>query len=120
LNTASQIEDSDPATGHLFAGRARRAKRNLFLPRFLKEAGENQQLRGPGLDQAIEIIERWASMDHQGHLTKHKETALDHDDAEYVLSTFTSTGRHDTDETGRYTTADRVLEAYERFRWKMS
>ena len=45
---------------------------------------------------------------------------LDREDAEYILSTFTSTRRRDTESTGRYSTADAVLEAYDRFRWKMA
>jgi hypothetical protein len=38
------------------------------------------------------------------------------DDAEYILSTFTGTQRRDTAETGRYRTAELVLEAYDSLR----
>lgn len=59
--------------------RLRRARRQraLFIPKFLKEAGANQQLAGAARDAAHKIIIKWANLEASGHLYTHKETSID-------------------------------------------
>ena len=54
-----------------------RRQRALFIPRFLREAAANQQLSGTAQDSAYAIALRWADLETQGHLAKHKETSID-------------------------------------------
>ncbi|MFZ4573260.1 MAG: Eco57I restriction-modification methylase domain-containing protein [Phycisphaerales bacterium] len=54
-----------------------RRQRSLFIPRYLREAAENQQLSGTAQDQAYAIAVRWAELESSGHIAKHKETSID-------------------------------------------
>lgn len=57
--------------------RRTRQQRALFIPRLLQAEGENQQLAGPAQDKAYQIILRWAELESNGDLIKHKETSID-------------------------------------------
>jgi hypothetical protein len=54
-----------------------RRQRAIFIPRFLREASQSQQLAGPARDSARAIILRWADLDRDGHLVGQTETSMD-------------------------------------------
>ncbi len=54
-----------------------RRQRALFIPRLLREAGDNVQLRGEFQDRAYEIVVRWADLETNGRLHQYKETSID-------------------------------------------
>lgn len=54
-----------------------RRQRALFIPRFLSDAAQNLQLRGPAQDKAYQIVLRWADLESNGHLPKYTETSID-------------------------------------------
>lgn len=55
----------------------RRRQRALFIPRFLREAAANMQLRDAAQDRAYEIAVHWADLETDGHLPQFKETSID-------------------------------------------
>jgi hypothetical protein len=50
--------------------------RHLFLPQFLKSAGEDARLRDAAYEQALAIIRRWADLEARGRLRRMNETTL--------------------------------------------
>lgn len=52
-------------------------RRNLFLPRYLKQGAITPLLRGNQQDRAHEIIVKWADLDSSGKLEKRKETEVE-------------------------------------------
>ena len=54
-----------------------RRQRALFIPRFLREAAANLQLKGAAQDRAFDIAVRWADLETDGHLPQYKETSID-------------------------------------------
>jgi len=54
-----------------------RRQRALFIPRFLREAAANFQLKNAAQDRAFEIAVRWADLETTGHLPEYKETSID-------------------------------------------
>ncbi len=54
-----------------------RRQRALFIPRFLREAASNIQLKGSAQDRAYDIALRWADLETRGHLPRFKETSID-------------------------------------------
>ena len=52
-------------------------RRNLFLPRKLKEHSNDQRLRGESRERAYKIILKWAEMESSGKLAEQNETAIE-------------------------------------------
>jgi hypothetical protein len=52
-------------------------RRNLFLPRKLKQGSTNHQLLGEAQERAHKIIVKWAEMESSGKLEEQKETAIE-------------------------------------------
>ena len=52
-------------------------RRNLFLPRKLKQGSTNHQLLGEAQERAHKIILKWAEMESSGKLEEQKETAIE-------------------------------------------
>lgn len=87
---ARRPSNQDPAPA-LFESQQRaserrlRRQRALFIPRYLRDAGNAQSLRGPDFDRARTIVERWAQMDRSGELARMTESAID---AEFLAQVF--------------------------------
>lgn len=54
-----------------------RRQRALFIPRYVREAGQNVALAGPARDRAYAVILQWADLQSNGHLPKYNETTID-------------------------------------------
>ena len=54
-----------------------RRQRALFIPKYVRAEGLNQQLAGPAQDRAFEILCRWADLESQGKLHAARETSID-------------------------------------------
>jgi len=54
-----------------------RRQRALFIPRFLREAASNVQLKDAAQDRAYDIALRWAELETRGHLPQYNETSID-------------------------------------------
>lgn len=84
-------DDPAPAAPALFEAQKRagerrlRRQRALFIPRYVEEAAKAKSLRGEAFEKAYEIARRWARMDRQGELRKHKESSID---AEFLAAVF--------------------------------
>ncbi len=61
-----------------------RRVRPLILPRYLAEEADSFKYRGAKQDHALQIIQKWADLELQGHLAR-KETSLD---ADFLLEVF--------------------------------
>ncbi len=62
-----------------------RRRRNLFLPKLLKDASGDFRLRDEAQAQAHKIVKKWADLEESGKLGKKKETALE---AEFLTEIF--------------------------------
>ena len=59
-------------------GKALRRQRALFIPRFLREAAANLQLKERGAGSGLSKSRvRWADLETSGHLPQYKETSID-------------------------------------------
>src|SRR4051794_39484956 len=54
-----------------------RRQRALFIPRFLRDAAANIQLKNAAQDRAYAIALQWAELESTGHLPGFKETSID-------------------------------------------
>ena len=54
-----------------------RRQRALFIPRYIREAAESQQLSGTAQGAAYKIALRWADRESSGELIKDRETQID-------------------------------------------